>query len=287
MPRSLYPPHSRLRKSRGRWRAHRRWRRATGSRTRHARRLGISTTVAFCSVRATRGAEGWSGLCIILRRDDERRDAALGDVPDGTVDWRDIPDVAVGAHELEVGRIPVDRARKGWERALSREASTLPLALIGNPFTAGDAVEQSPLPRTPMPAGSRRGAAQVVAMVVASPRSRASMAAGTSAARCVPGDTVHCNEHAAADHHVHRLGNAGHVDPYGLRILLEVLYEPQERGADIAVALAAAGMQRRTRGTPHRSPLPRSSMPRRRQPKKAERSRRCRPSGCLPDASRM
>ena len=39
--------------------------------------LGISTTVAFGSVRATRGPNDGCGLCVILRRDDERRDAAL------------------------------------------------------------------------------------------------------------------------------------------------------------------------------------------------------------------
>src|SRR5262245_36046629 len=43
-----------------------RWRRVTGSRTRRARRWGISTTVEFVSVRATRGPKDgavWASYC--------------------------------------------------------------------------------------------------------------------------------------------------------------------------------------------------------------------------------
>ena len=82
--------------------------------------LGISTTVAFGSVLATSGPNEGAVCAVVLRRDDKRRDAALGHVPDGAIDRRHVPDVAVGAHELEVGRVPMDRRRKGRKRALSR-----------------------------------------------------------------------------------------------------------------------------------------------------------------------
>src|SRR5215510_8796849 len=87
------------------------------------------------------GAERWCGLGIILRRDDERRDAAVGDVPDGTRYWWHVPDVAVRAHELEVRCVPVDGEWKRGERAPSG-GDDAPRAFVGHPLAAGNAVEQ-------------------------------------------------------------------------------------------------------------------------------------------------
>src|SRR5215831_4663044 len=85
------------------------------------------------------GAERWCGLGIILRRDDERRDAAVGDVPDGTRYCWHVPDIAV--HELEVRYVPVDGEWNRRERAPSGRDDA-PRAFVGHPLAAGDAVEQ-------------------------------------------------------------------------------------------------------------------------------------------------
>src|SRR5262249_60787293 len=87
------------------------------------------------------GAERWRGLGIILRRDDERRDAAFGDVPDRTRYWWHVPDDAVRAHELEVRCVPVDGEWKRRKRAPAG-GDDAPSALVGHPLAAGDTVVQ-------------------------------------------------------------------------------------------------------------------------------------------------
>ena len=118
-----------------------RWRRATGSRTPRARRWGSRrrsrsaasgrpgdrTTAAVCPSYCAE----MTSVGMLLSRD----------VADDAVDRRHVPDVAVGAHEREVGRILVDRTRERRERALSRGFDAL-LGLVGHPLGAGDAVEE-------------------------------------------------------------------------------------------------------------------------------------------------
>ena len=84
----------------------------------------------------------------------------------------------------------MDRVRKRRKRAVARgfDAS---IVLIGHPLGASTP-SKSPLLKTPMLAGLSRKRAQVVATRVASPWASPSIAAGTSAAVCEPGDTAHC-----------------------------------------------------------------------------------------------
>src|SRR4029079_2927323 len=103
--------------------------------------LGISTTVEFGSVRATSGAKDGASLCVVLRGDDQRRNAAPRDVAYRPIDRRDLPDVAVGAHVKQVGRVLIDRVRKRRQRALARSFDAS-LVLIGHPLGAWNAVEE-------------------------------------------------------------------------------------------------------------------------------------------------
>ena len=81
------------------------------------------------------------------------------------------------------------------------------------------------------------------ATCVASPWARASIAAGTSAAMCVPGDTAHCTSMPPLIITFTGSGMPGTLTFTVCGFCLVVLDEPPERRADVAVALAARGLR--------------------------------------------
>src|SRR5262244_3692121 len=94
-----------------------------------------------------------------------------------------------------------------------------------------------------MLAGLSLTTAHVRAIGVASPCARASIAAGTLAAMCVPGDAAHCTSMTPLIMTFTGSGNIGNADLHRLRIPLEVLHEPSKRRAEVPVALAARSLR--------------------------------------------
>src|SRR5215813_4537698 len=94
-----------------------------------------------------------------------------------------------------------------------------------------------------MLAGLSLTSAHVRAIGVASPCARASIAAGTLAAMCVPGDAVHCTSMTPLIMTFTGSGNIGNADLHRLRIPLEVLHEPSKRRADVPAALVARSLR--------------------------------------------
>ena len=177
--------------------------------------LGIVTTTELGSVRATSGPKDgavwpsyWADMTSVgmLLRGDVADQAGAGGTFQARQFWR--MNGRLGAfRRIECGKVGNARRPRGDDARLGLER---------HPLAAGDAVEQpvaEDADRRPGRAAAGPGGRDLRR---GSPWASASKAAGTCAARCVPGDTAHCTSMPPLIMTFTGARDAGHVDADGL-----------------------------------------------------------------------